>query len=293
MEKYPQIKALYAPDHLSVAYAFGLSAVMVLFAYLIQNQPLWIIFPFAYVVGATIDHSLWVLIHDFTHNAASKSKLVNLVSLLVANTPHIFPSGISFRYYHLMHHAHLNETYADPDLPGPLECKIFGHSVIGKMAWLALFPALQTIRTLRFSKGAFSIWLIWNWVANVAYAALVFYISGFGGITFLLIASIFSIGFHPLGARWIAEHWAVAPPQETYSYYGILNKVSFNIGYHNEHHDLPEVPWSRLPKVREMAAEFYNTLHTHSSYLGVLRDFFFRPDFTLTSRVVRSEKKYE
>lgn len=60
--------------------------------------------------------------------------------------------------------------------------------------------------------------------------------------------------------------------------------------YHNEHHDFPDVPWSRLPDVRKTAPEFYETLWQHSSYLMVLYEFFFDPNFTLHSRVVRISK---
>eukprot|EP01098_Paradermamoeba_levis_P005072 TRINITY_DN2153_c0_g2_i1.p1 TRINITY_DN2153_c0_g2~~TRINITY_DN2153_c0_g2_i1.p1 ORF type:complete len:325 (-),score=55.36 TRINITY_DN2153_c0_g2_i1:171-1145(-) len=293
LEKFPEMKDLYAPDPMSAVYATVLSASIFFMAYLLQNQPLWVIFLSAYVVGATIDHSLWVLIHDFTHNAAFKDRNLNMIFLLVSNLPHIFPSAVSFRYYHLLHHSFLNETYADPDVPGPTEARIFGHSSVGKMAWLAFFPLLQTLRTLRYSSGAFSLWMVANWVANLSLAACVLYFISFNGFLFMLISSIFSIGFHPLGGRWIAEHWAVKPPQETYSYYGPLNRVAFNIGYHNEHHDLPEVPWSKLPEVRKRAPEFYDSLYWHDSYLRVLAQFFFSPEFTLTSRVVRKPRKYE
>eukprot|EP01027_Heterolobosea_sp_BB2_P024471 GEZU01036867.1.p1 GENE.GEZU01036867.1~~GEZU01036867.1.p1 ORF type:complete len:398 (+),score=45.62 GEZU01036867.1:87-1280(+) len=105
---------------------------------------------------------------------------------------------------------------------------------------------------------------------------------------YLSLSFVFSIGFHPLGARWIAEHYAVSPPQETYSYYGSLNLVAFNIGYHNEHHDFPGViPWNRLPELRKIANEFYEPLYQHQSYTKLLCDFIFDRRITLRSRVVR------
>jgi sphingolipid delta-4 desaturase len=119
---------------------------------------------------------------------------------------------------------------------------------------------------------------------------LLAYWAGAGPFKYLVTATVFAIGLHPLGARWIQEHFALAPDQETYSYYGPLNRVSFNVGYHHEHHDLITIPWRRLPQVRRIAPEFYNQLHSYSSWTALLARFLRDPDITLYSAIVRPTK---
>jgi sphingolipid delta-4 desaturase len=98
----------------------------------------------------------------------------------------------------------------------------------------------------------------------------------------------FSVGLHPLGARWIQEHYTQDPVQETFSYYGPLNLLALNVGYHNEHHDFPSIPWNRLPQLRAMAPEFYDSLKSHTSWSRLLWEFVFNPRYSLHSRVLRA-----
>jgi sphingolipid delta-4 desaturase len=50
------------------------------------------------------------------------------------------------------------------------------------------------------------------------------------------------------------------------------------MGYHNEHHDLPSIPWNNLPKLRAMAPEFYSNLKYHSSWSRLLFSSFLTSD---------------
>jgi sphingolipid delta-4 desaturase len=289
LQAHPEVRDLFGPDNMSFVYTVAMVGFMVLLAYALKDANMWVVFMVAYCVGAVVDHALWVLIHEGTHNLVFEKATHNLMYLLLANLPHVYPTSITFRYYHMMHHSHLNETYMDPDLPGVTEAKLFGNSVVGKIIWLMLFPAFQALRTLRFSKQYFDRWVAANYVIQILFDALILYLWGWTSIIFLFLSSLFAIGLHPLGARWIAEHYSVHPNQETYSYYGWGNIVTFNIGYHNEHHDLVKVAWSRLPKLTKIASEFYSNLYIHETYTELLLQFFSNSDFTLRTRVVRDK----
>jgi sphingolipid delta-4 desaturase len=259
-------------------------------AFLMADQPWYWILAAAWFVGAFASHSLWTLIHDCTHNLAFKTSAANSWLQIVANLPHVFPSAISFRIYHIKHHLYQGDLERDADLASPLEARLVGNSSLRKAIWLLLFVVGQVIRVPRLKSIEFmNRWVVANWAVELAYLALVVHFAGWGAFAYLLAASFFSVGLHPVGARWIQEHYIVKPGQETYSYYGPLNWTAFNVGYHNEHHDLMRVPWSRLPQVRAIAPEFYNTLHYHMSWTKLLLQFIFDPKLSLYSRVTRTK----
>jgi len=288
---HPEVKTLLHPDVTTSLYVVASFLFMTWVAWMVAGASIITVFILAYFVGAFVCHAQWVLVHELTHDLVFRSPLLNTFFLLVANLNHVIPSSISFRYHHKMHHAHLNETYADPDVPSPIEDTIFGHSIIGKAMWLSTFAVVQSVRTIR-APQPFEWATVLNFALNGLYSYWVWMYLSPQSFVFLFLSSMLSVGFllHPLGARWIAEHWAVHPLQETYSYYGLINTFAFNIGYHNEHHDFIGVPWTKLPKLTEMAPEFYKPLYKHSSYFKVLWVYLTNPSFTLKSRVVRNPK---
>ena len=62
------------------------------------------------------------------------------------------------------------------------------------------------------------------------------------------------------------------------------------MGYHNEHHDLPSIPWNNLPKLRALAPEFYDGLKYHPSWSVLLFQFIFDKRYTLFSRIERMKR---
>lgn len=74
---------------------------------------------------------------------------------------------------------------------------------------------------------------------------------------------------------------------ETCSYYGPLNWVTFNVGYHVEHHDFPSIPGSRLHMLSEIAPEFYLNLNYHTSWAYVLWQYITDPNVGPAARVRR------
>lgn len=59
------------------------------------------------------------------------------------------------------------------------------------------------------------------------------------------------------------------------------------VGYHNEHHDFPSVPWTRLPALRKLAPEFYDTIPSHPSWPMVIVNFIRDPEVGIFARVKR------
>ncbi|KAG8708642.1 hypothetical protein FRC08_018792 [Ceratobasidium sp. 394] len=137
-----------------------------------------------------------------------------------------------------------------------------------------------------------TIWHALNLVTQLTFDAALYHFLGGRALAYLIMSSFFAGSLHPCAAHFIAEHYIWdGLDQETYSYYGPLNVLAYNVGYHNEHHDFPSIPWTRLPALRALAPEFYDTLPSHPSWPMLTYRFIFDEDVGLYSRVKRHPKE--
>ncbi|UAY50991.1 fatty acid desaturase [Ferruginibacter albus] len=291
LKQHPQIRTLIGKNPLTIFAILGLVAFQVVLAWLVKDQSWWIVIGAAYLLGAFADHSLFVMIHECAHKLLFKKPAANKIAGIVANMPQIFPSSISFERYHIKHHSFQGIHELDADLPNRWEARLINNYFIGKIIWLLFYPFWQVFRISRLKEiNPFDGWLALNWVVQIVFSAAIILLFGGKAFAFLLLSFFFSVGLHPLGARWIQEHYLTHGEQETYSYYGVLNNVSFNVGYHNEHHDFPSIPWNRLPEIRKTAPSYYNTLSYHTSWTKLFFRFLFDQEISLFSRVVRKDR---
>lgn len=286
MKKYPEVTKLFGIDHNLKYVTVALVAVQLTIAYFI-GQLHWLPFLLVtYFVGATIAHALFLAIHEITHDLAFKNKKYNNLLALVANLPIVFPYAMSFKAYHALHHWDQGKDGVDVDIPGRIEANVF-RGFFGKFIWFLnqiIFYAFRPpfIKMVKIDK-----WQVYNIVFQVAAMAVFLPMVGWPGVIYLLGSLLLAGSLHPTSGHFISEHYVFNEGQETYSYYGPLNKITFNVGYHNEHHDFPTIPGSRLPELKKLAPEFYENLHSYNSWTKVILDFLFRKDLSLFSRTKR------
>jgi sphingolipid 4-desaturase/C4-monooxygenase len=289
--EHPAVRELCGHTPVTALFVLGVVAAQVGMAAALREAPWWLWVPLAWLLGAILCHGLWVLIHECTHNLVFARARDNALLQLFTNLPLVFPAAMAFRKYHLLHHSFQGDVTRDADLPSPLEARLVGRSTVRKALWLLFFWVFQALRVGRLSVRLVDGWYLANWAVQLVFIAGVLALLGPTALGYLLLSSIFAIGLHPVGARWIQEHYLVKPGQETYSYYGPFNWVAFNVGFHNEHHDAMRVSWLRLPKVRALAPELYRELYAHRSWTRLLLRFLFDRDLTLFSRVVRTPEQ--
>ncbi len=295
LKVHPEIRALIGRNPWTALIMLVVAGSQIALAVVMGRLGLqywWAALLLAYGVGAFANHCLYVVIHDATHNLIFRHRVANYLVAILADLPNLVPGAIGFSICHLAHHAKQGDYAHDADLASHWEARLVGNRWYGKALWLLAFPLFQLTRPARLENiSVITGWSVASLAACGVFDVALVYTVGWNALLYLGASLIFSIGLHPLGSRWIQEHFTLDPEQETASYYGMLNRLALNVGYHNEHHDFPSVPWNRLPQIRGIAPEFYNTLKPAASWLGLWLSFICDPRYSLYSRVLRPARK--
>ncbi|MFY7898757.1 MAG: fatty acid desaturase [Chitinophagaceae bacterium] len=289
--EHPEIRNLIGRNPYTFLVILFCVSLQIVLAYYLQDKSWWFVFGAAYLIGAFACHTLFVCIHECAHNLVFKKKYMNTIAAIIANLPMVLPSAVSFQKYHIKHHSFQGVEELDGDMPYRWEAKLINNSALGKAIWLLLYPLFQMLRPARLKEiSLFDTWTIINIIVEVTFMGFLVYFLGVKSLIFLLASFFFSVGLHPLGARWVQEHYLTHGEQETKSYYGPLNTINLNVGYHNEHHDFPSIPWNNLPKLKAIGGHYYDSLHHHTSYTVLLFRFLFDKEMSVFSRIARANR---
>jgi sphingolipid delta-4 desaturase len=295
LSKYPQIKQLYGYDPTSKYKALLSVLLQWLTAYvLVRTEASWLsLLLVAYVWGGTINHSLMLAVHELSHDLFFPQRWANEWFGLLVNTPMAVPLSAGFKKYHLVHHRYQGLDGVDPDLPSAWEGAFF-RNPLTKFFFILLQPFIYIFRPLLTypSKTTRAEVIATVGIVLSNWAALHFL--GVRAPLYFFLSTILGSGVHPLAGHFIAEHYVWTPGFETFSYYGPINLLVYNVGYHNEHHDFPRIPGSRLPQLHAIAPEYYSdqAIGKLASWPATIWRFITDPDITPFSRVKRAQVQF-
>jgi sphingolipid delta-4 desaturase len=218
----------------------------------------------------------------------------------------------------LTHHKSLGVTGLDTDLPTAVEA-FFLNSLLGKTFFCTFQILFYALRPMFIYSPPFTYIHLLNLTVQLSFDYALTKLCGgsIQPVMYFIMSSFLAGSLHPCAGHFIAEHYFFSnvktggtesltelkskeksatphpldslPPPETYSYYGPLNILTYNVGLHNEHHDFPAIPWTKLHKLHEIASEFYEPLPCHRSWVWVIWTFILDKNVGPWCRVKRAQ----
>jgi len=239
-----------------------------------------------------MNHSCSISIHEATHNLIFEKQLYNSLIAIFVNLPIGIPAAMTFKRYHHEHHQYQGVDVIDTDIGTKIEGDTLRHPLL-KLLNVMFMSAFYGLRPMIINPKSPTAWELFNTSVQLTFDFAIYYFWGGKAILYLLLSTFLGLGLHPCSGHFIQEHFIFKQGQETYSYYGLLNYVMLNVGYHVEHHDFPRIPGSRLPLVKKIAPEFYDNLHSHTSWAKVIFDYIFTDGMTPFNRVKRTKENHD
>ena len=312
IKAHPEIKELFGNDPTTAIWCLAAAGSQIALALVASLGPWWLALLLAYLIGSSINIMLFQLGHECVHGLVFKRPAWNRVLFTLTTLPMFLSGHHTWWPEHLVHHTDMGakkdfisrrRTFflaTRPTSPLFLPYSLFMlvtqvvRSVVGLIMYVCgsllrgrLKPGPRTLAVLAdehlvsgYERENFAGWAVWYPLVNLGMCATLFALGGWKSVVYLLASQAFFTGFlHPYCLGWVlgishfhgARHY-----QPTASHYGwLVNLVSFNAGLHVEHHDLMTIPWRRLPKLRRLAADFYDDLETIPSYTWLALQFVF------------------
>jgi len=290
LAKYPKIKELYGFDWRTKYIVTMWVFLQLSVAYLLREANWFTIVVCAYCLGGFVTHALVLAMHEISHNLAFPKPAQNRLLGVFANMATVVPHFSMFQKYHMEHHQYQGVDGIDSDVPSKWEGEFFTNALL-KFLWVFFQPLFYIVRPLMMKPKTPGMWEAINWIAVIAFDIWIAQVFGAKMLGYMFFSIFLGSGFHPVAGHFIAEHYVFIKGQETYSYYGPLNLICFNVGYHNEHHDFPRVPGCRLPQLRALAPEYYDSLPCYNSWTKVIYDYIMDDTVGPYSRVMRKSNR--
>lgn len=267
LNQFPQIFKLYGTDNRTQFYAYALIILQIWLAWLCRNSLLRSLL-LGVLVGPFVDNGVLCFMHEATHLLVFRNAAYNRVLSIIANCVMIIPISEIFRQHHHKHHQKLGDDHFDVDVPTPEEIAWVGNSSIRKALWLMFNMIILPARSLARLPVDVDKYLIANWVSSIGFGVVTFFYSR-PSFLYLMMSTLQAQGLHPANTRQVQRHVhngdkrmteAISVLDDnmrpsTYSYYGFINYLTLNVGYHVEHHDFCCIPWTKLPELRRIAGE--------------------------------------
>ncbi|KAI5958688.1 DES1 [Candida pseudojiufengensis] len=309
LEKYPEVRKLTGYEPKTKWYVLLVVLLQLSVSYYLRNTPVLSLkfIGLSYIIGATANQAIFLAIHELSHNLLFKKPLHNKLFAILTNIPIGIPYSASFQPYHQLHHKFMGDEYLDTDLPTKFESIILSN-LLGKVFFATCQIFFYALRPMFITQIKFTYIHLLNIIFQILFDNIWVKLFGWKSLIYFIMSSFLAGSLHPCAGHFIAEHYVlnenntprtelkngsnVIPiPAETYSYYGSLNYLTWNVGYHNEHHDFPYIAWTKLPELRRIASEFYDPLPKVNSWCGVLWWFIFNDVNLLWNRVKRQGKE--
>jgi len=312
IEAHPEVKSLYGQNPWSFLIMLIGATSQTILGISMANLSWPVIIVTSYTLGTYLNWVCMVMGHEGSHGLVFKTKELNKIHTILAFLPcFLGPFGSFWSIEHMYHHQVVVDKMNryGPQQNSLLKKILFSLLFINVLSilfflssWIvAVRVGIHFVKYLagtekeptpdkfqmkpfkNFPQVAKSGWFYINMFALAAFNIIIYLKFGPVPILYFFLCNGFCNGLHPLGMRQVQEHYMQRKSQPTNSVYSSLGFFLLNIGYHNEHHDFPSIPWNRLPLLRKMAPEYYNTLFYFDSYTQVFVDFFTKAGIPYTS----------